>query len=228
MTDKEKKMLPVLGVVVLFGVYWTFLRDDGSGSKRRPRPRPPAAKPAQPAPATNTPTPAPAPSPAPTPATANAADAGVKPVAREQPVDAAPPQVWKVAAKTPGKVHWVATKGRVIMGDVVVKYRGYRDADRQRERYDKRLKRQRGRLDQISDKLRAAMTSDDKAAMRRYERQLQGAQSGVEQTRAKLARATESANRQSVRAPASGVFTPAVKVGDRLAAAQNVGVVKEE
>jgi|GEM_PF-6630652 len=226
MTDKEKKMLPVLGVAVLFGFYWTFIRDDGSGSKRRPRRRPPAAKPAQPASTAKTPTPAP--TPPPNPASASVADAGVKPVARAQPVDAAPLQVWKVAAKTPGKVQWVASKGRVIMGDVVVKYRGYRDADRQRERYGKRLKRQRGRLDQLSDKLRAAMTIADKSAMRRYERQLQGAQSEVEQTRAKLARATDAVNRQSVRAPGSGVFTPAVKVGDRLAAAQNVGSVKDE
>lgn len=227
MTDKERKLLPVLGVVVLFGVYWMFIRDDGSGgSKRRPRPKPPVAKPTQPAkPGTAVGAPDRA-TPPPTTVVGGAADAGVN-ANVSPPADARPPQTWKVVARTGGRVRWVADKGNVLLGDVVVKYRGYRDAERQRERYEKRLQRQRASLHATGDKLRKAMNDDDKEGMRRYERRLQGAQSEVESTQSKLSRAQLEVSRLSVRAPGSGEFTPEIKQGDTVKPEQPVGVVKE-
>ncbi len=225
MTEKEKKMLPVLGVIVLFAVYWLFIRGgDESKPRRRGRPKPPAAKPAKPGkPAVAKPRPTAG------PPKKGVVDAGV-PVAVNKTPDAAPiapPQEWTIMTGAAGRVEWVADKGRVIKDDVIVKFRGYGRAERARAGSAKTLERLQKKLNVISDSLRAAMRSDDVSGMRRYERRVQDSQRAVERAEARLAASKRRANDLAVRAPGSGVFTPAIKAGARLKAEQRIGIVKE-
>jgi len=221
MTDKEKKMLPVLGVIVLFAVYWMFIRggDDDKPKRRNKRPKATQVNKTKTAPVKKG-----------TKGAANkkgAVDAGVAVVKTVDAAPVAPPQSWTIVAGSGGRIEWVAEKGRVIKDDIIVKFRGYGRIERTRAASEKTLKRLQAKLNVISDQLRAAMSADNIASMRRFEKQVQGSQQAVERAEKQLAAAKKRADDLVVRAPGSGVFAPAVKTGSRLKNEQTVGVVKE-
>lgn len=224
MTEKEKKLLPVLGAALLFAVYWFFIRGGDDSPKRNSRRRPPAQQPAAPV------TPGPGPrvaTPAP-PAPTAAVDAGVA-VASTR-VDAAPPpppQEWSVNSAKEGRIEWVAPKGRVIKDDIVVKLRGYERAERQRTERARTFKRMQQRLNEISDKLRAAMTANDRDAMRRYERQILANQRDVARAEEKLRTATAEAHGLAIRAPGSGTFEPQPGLDRTLKVGTKIGMIRE-